>query len=148
MSPRIFAALIVAAALPVQAEVYKWLDAKGQVNYSNAPPPSVKDTAQPVEERISIMGMDPAVRAAAERRFAAQERAEELDWQRRQQAMAVQARVTPPPPRRPTTGYAPRYAPTYYPAIAYRAVVYSAVAAPAPRVTHSRAAREHRHPHR
>ena len=95
-----------------------------------------------------MMGLDPQVRAAAERRFAAQERAEELDWQRRQQAIFAQARATPPPPRSLTSGYAPRYASTYYPAIAYRAVVYPAVAAPAPRVTHSRAAREHRHPHR
>jgi hypothetical protein len=97
--PRLLAALIpqliLLAALPAQAEMYKWVDAKGQVNYSNAPPPSVAGVAQPVEERISVMGMDPAVRAAAERRYAANARAEELDWQRRQQLMSVQ--YTQPP---------------------------------------------------
>lgn len=91
MTPRLIPALILAlAALPAQAEVYKWVDAKGQVNYSNAPPPSVAGKAQTVEDRISVMGMDPAVRAAAERRFAARERQEELDWQQRQRAMAMQ----------------------------------------------------------
>jgi hypothetical protein len=70
MSSRLLAVLILSlAALPAAAQTYKWVDASGQVNYSNAPPPGVAGTAQPVEERISIMGMDPAVRAWAERRF-------------------------------------------------------------------------------
>ena len=88
---RLLPALMLAlAALPAQAQVYKWVDSKGQINYSNAPPASVAGKAQVVEEQISIMGMDPAVRAWAEQRFAAQERQEERDWQQRQHAMSLQ----------------------------------------------------------
>jgi hypothetical protein len=91
MTPRLLPALILAlAALPAQAQVYKWVDARGQVNYSNAPPASVAGKAQAVEEQLSVMGMDPHVRTWAEQRFAAQERAEELDWQQRQRATYMQ----------------------------------------------------------
>lgn len=111
MSPRlpllsVTALLLAAAALPAAAETYKWVDAKGRINYSNAPPPESAKSGQVVEERISVMGMDPAVRAWAERRFAAQERAEEIDWQRRQQALAVQPHYVQPA----TAGYADSYA--------------------------------------
>ena len=109
MTPRRLPALILAlAALPAHAEVYKWVDAKGQINYSNAPPPSVAGKAQVVEEQISVMGMDPAVRAWAEQRFAARERQEELDWQQRQQ----RAMYTQPA----STGYGSGYESSYYPA--------------------------------
>jgi hypothetical protein len=119
MSLRLAAALTLAlAALPASAQVYKWVDEKGQVNYSNAPPPVVADKAEPVEEKISVMGMDPAVRAAAERRFAEQARAEEADWQQRQQAMAAQARAAPPAPRPLTESYASPYAAAWFP-VAY-----------------------------
>jgi hypothetical protein len=113
MTPRLLPALILAlAALPAHAEVYKWVDAKGQVNYSNAPPPSVAGKAQVVEEQISVMGMDPAVRAWAEQRFAAQERQEERDWQQRQQrAMYTQPVYTPPS----STSYGSSYSGDYYP---------------------------------
>ena len=91
MTLRLIPALILAlAALPAQAETYKWIDEKGQVNYSNAPPPSVAGKAQQVEEKISVIGMDPAVRAWAERRFADRARADELDWQQRQRAVYLQ----------------------------------------------------------
>lgn len=108
MTPRLIPALMFAlAALPAAAETYKWVDAKGQVHYSNAPPPESAKSGQVVEERISVMGMDPAVRAWAERRFAEQERAEALDWQRRQQALAVQARTYVQPA---SGGYTDSYA--------------------------------------
>ena len=124
MSPHLFAALILAtAALPAAAQTYKWVDEKGQVNYSNTPPPSGADAAQPIEERISIMGMDPAVRAAAERRFAAQEQAEELEYQRRQQAMYAQARSTPAP-QSLASSYSSPY-PTYYPVYTYGPVFFA-----------------------
>ena len=97
MTLRPAAALLLAlAALSAQAQTYKWVDAKGQVNYSNAPPPQVAGKATQIEDRVSVMGMDPAVRAWAERRFADQARADEADWQRRQQAMAQQAYYTQP----------------------------------------------------
>src|SRR4051794_23228290 len=36
--------LVCVAALPAQAQVYKWVDANGKVQYSDAPPPAVKKT--------------------------------------------------------------------------------------------------------
>jgi hypothetical protein len=119
MKPRsallsVTALLLAAAALPAPAETYKWVDAKGQVNYSNAPPPESAKSGQVVEERISVMGMDPAVRAWAERRFAEQERAEALEWQRRQQALAVRPQYAVQPA---SGGYNDSYAynDPYYP---------------------------------
>ena len=140
MSPRFVAALILAlAALPAAAQTYKWVDAKGQVNYSNAPPPSARDTAQPVEERISIMGMDPQVRAATERRFAAQEQAEAQDWLRRQQAMnARYASYTPAPRGSLTSSYSSPYS-TYYPGYTYGPVFFATATRPSvrPAVRHA-----------
>jgi len=96
MTPRLAAALILAAiALPARADTYKWVDEKGRVNYSNTPPPQVAGKAQPVEDKISVMGMDPAVRAWADRHFADKARAEELDWQVRRQALAAQQYYEP-----------------------------------------------------
>ena len=107
MTPRLIPALILAlAALPAQAETYKWVDDKGQINYSNAPPPSVAGKAQLVEEQISVMGMDPAVRAYAERRFAYREQQEELDWQQRQRTMTMQTA---------SPSYGSDYESSYYP---------------------------------
>ena len=120
---RLLAGLILAAAaLPAPAETYKWVDAKGQVNYSNAPPPSSASKAQPVEERISVMGLDPGVRAAAERRFAAQERADEMDWRLKQQARAMQARYNTPTYGRSSSyggSYLSPYGSTYDPGSTY-----------------------------
>src|SRR5262245_35593088 len=108
MTLRLLPALILAlAAVPAQAEVFKWIDEKGQVHYSNAPPPSVAGKAQVVEDQISVMGMDPSVRAWADRRFATRERQEELDWQMRQSSMYVQ-------PASYGSGYDSGYYPSYY----------------------------------
>ena len=114
MTPRLLPALILALAavplsLPAAAEVYKWIDARGQVNYSNAPPPSVAGKAQVVEEQISIIGMDPQVRVWAERRFADRERQDELDWQQRQRSMYLQ-----PASYGYGSGYDSGYYPSYY----------------------------------
>jgi len=85
------------AVLPARADTYKWIDAKGQVNYSDKPPASVAKATQIVEERISVIGEDSATRdavARAEARLAQRAHYEELDWQQRQRAMVVQ-RGTP-----------------------------------------------------
>lgn len=88
-------ALILAmAAPPVLAETYKWVDAKGVVNYSSSPPPA-SAKAQVVGERISVLPPDPslgpavaAMQARAERRA----KDEEADFARRQQyQLQVQA---------------------------------------------------------
>ena len=68
MLSRLLIALALAlAALPARADSYKWIDSKGQVNYSNAPPPSALELMQLVEERISVSGADPATRNALAR---------------------------------------------------------------------------------
>jgi hypothetical protein len=101
---------LMVAVLPARAEMYKWVDSKGQVNYSNTPPPSVAGKAQVVEEQISVIGMDPAVRAYAEQRFAIRARQDELDWQQRQRAIAVQ---------QASSGYDSGYGGDYYPSSYY-----------------------------
>jgi hypothetical protein len=90
MTARFLAVLLLAAALPAQAETYKWIDEKGRVTYSNTPPPQVAGMAQQVEERISVMGMDSAVRAWTERRYEDKLRADQLDWELRQQTLSSQ----------------------------------------------------------
>jgi hypothetical protein len=150
MSPRLIAALILSlAALPAQAEVYKWVDANGQTHYSNAPPPEVKDKAQPVEGRISVMGMDPAVRAWAERRFAAQEQAEIADWQRRQQAMSSRYASYTPAPRSglSASSYLSPYSSTYYSPYSYAAAPVFFATVPRTPFTRPRTGAGHRHPH-
>lgn len=139
MAARLAILLLLAAALPAAAETYKWVDEKGRVHYSNAPPPESAKNGQVVEERISVMGMDPAVRASAERRFAEQARAEEADWLRRQQALAAQQAYAPPAPSGYTDSYAYGY-PYYYGAAYvpayYRAANRLAYRTAPPRVSH------------
>jgi hypothetical protein len=135
MDPRrlLIAALLFAAAVPARAEVYKWVDENGKVTYSNVRPPGAAGKAEAVEEKISVMGMDPAVRAAAERRFAAQAQAEELEWQRRQQAMLLQQASQPAPAPATSDSYYPSYYPYAYAPYTYRASYYPAYYRPAVR---------------
>ena len=144
MDPRclLVTALVVAAALPAQAGVYKWVDENGKVTYTDKPPPRAAGRVEAVEERISVIGMDPAVRAAAERRFAQQALDEERDWQRRQQLAYAQQAAQPAAPAFDTS-YSSYYDPyyyggaTYYPrARAVRAHYERAIAKHPPRVTH------------
>ena len=142
MSPRLLAALILAlAALPSQAQTYKWVDAKGQTNYSNAPPPTVLAVAQMVEERISIMGMDPQVRAWAERKFAA----EEADWQHRVAASNAQQRALASRPQSSTLSPSRYYSSgSYYPGSTY-GYVSPVFFASVPATTSFRGERSHGH---
>ncbi len=115
---RILLAVLFAVAPLAQAETYKWVDERGVVNYSNAPPPaSAKGAipAQTVPDRISSYASGPVTNQAVEvyRRLDANQQ----DWLQRQQLMAMQAAATP----QPETNYYD-YAPYYYP-------VYSVVPA-------------------
>ncbi len=103
--------LLLAAAPLAQAETYKWVDEKGVVNYSNAPPPnSAKATvpAQTVPDRISTYATDPVTAQSIDvyRRLDSSER----EWLQRQYLMAMQAAAAPQPE---TNSY--DY-PVYYPA--------------------------------
>ena len=55
--------VVAAAASPAYAQVYKWTDDKGVVNYSNAPPADSKGKkgVSVVEDRVSVYTADPAV---------------------------------------------------------------------------------------
>lgn len=140
--PRLAALLLLALAAPVaQAEVYKWVDEQGRTHYSNAPPPAAAGKSQAVEERMSVMGMDPVVRAWAERKFAMEAQAEERDWQLRQRALAAQQAATAVPARQKSSPPAyPAYR-TYYPVAyspySYGGKVFTAVV-PRPTPQHSR----------
>ena len=96
--------------MPAQAQVYKWVDANGKVHYSSTPPPATASSAQPVEERISVMdGMNPEERAAAERRFATRAAEEEREWKERQRAQAAQASSPPAADNDPRSNYREPY---------------------------------------
>ena len=64
---RALAGLLVFYAATGAAQTYKWIDEKGVVNYSNTPPPSMRELAQPVEERVSTIPSDPQLARDAER---------------------------------------------------------------------------------
>ncbi len=59
----------LAAALPAAAQqMYKWVDERGVVSYSNSPPPSAGKTGRVdvVEERVSVYTPDPLISRAIE----------------------------------------------------------------------------------
>jgi hypothetical protein len=85
-------ALSTAASL-VHAQVYKWTDEKGVVNYSNSPPPEGKSKkgVSVVEDRVSVYSADPAVVQATQN---ARERRGLVP----PQTAAVEQRPPPPAP--------------------------------------------------
>src|SRR5262249_44829791 len=59
------ASLLALAAAPVLAQVYKWVDEKGVVNYSNEAPADRKATQlDPKAARVSIIGTDDSAKRA------------------------------------------------------------------------------------
>ena len=98
-------ALLVAPL--AQAETYKWVDEKGVVNYSNAPPPNASKAAT-VPDRISNYTPDRSITQAidVDRRLDAAE----TEWLQRQWLMAMRQASAPAP--------AADYPPAYYPAVA------------------------------
>lgn len=132
---RTLLALLVAGAPLAQAETYKWIDERGVVNYSNAPPPhSAKGTVPPqtVPDRVSTYQTDPAPSPSVDvyRRLDANQQ----EWLQRQYLMAMQAAAAP--------AAAPAYSDYYYPAYgivnsrrAFRPAVFQAVRPIAPHPT-------------
>ena len=111
---------LATAALPAAADTYKWVDAKGVVNYSNNPPSGIGAKAQVVEERISIVPPDPSLGpavAAMNARAARQAQYDEADWQQRQRYMAMAQTSYPNVYGAYGMGYDP-YAVPYYPGYA------------------------------
>ena len=53
------------AALPAGAQMYKWVDERGQVSYSNTPPPeAAQKKVESVAERVSVYTPDPEITRA------------------------------------------------------------------------------------
>jgi len=71
MRPSIpFLALILATAPAAAAELYRWVDDNGVVNYSNTPPAKTRDGKAPtrVEDTVSVYTPEKSVTDAIERR--------------------------------------------------------------------------------
>jgi hypothetical protein len=88
--PSASALLLLLAALPAGAETYKWVDAKGVVNYSSTPPPADAGKPRLIEERVSVIPPDPSLgpaAAALQVRLDRRAQYEEAEFARRQQYM-------------------------------------------------------------
>lgn len=85
----------LAAACPAGAQMYKWVDDKGTVQYSNTPPP---DTAQKkvavVAERLSVYTPDPELNHALSAEGRREAKAASLGRQLESERLAHR---TPPP---------------------------------------------------
>ena len=104
--------LATIAMAPLHAQTYKWVDARGVVNYSNVPPPARPVQATPIEDRLSVVTRDPnlaAATAAAQEQSARQAQYAHQEWLARQQGMmqekALAAMYTPPADYVPSYGY-------------------------------------------
>lgn len=107
ISSRLFAPLAACllASAPVTAgELYKWVDDKGVVNYSNEPPPKTKNGKPPtiVEDRISVYTPEESVTEAIKRN---KESRAKPAAPPREPARA--ATIAPPPPPPPAVAYDP-----------------------------------------
>lgn len=83
---RFFIVLLLVLAAPAHAQVYRWVDARGTVHYSNtAPPPSVNARTVNIDARPGPPAADTTechtVRCQGERMEARQARREVLDTQ-------------------------------------------------------------------
>ena len=81
---------LAAAATPSLADTYKWVDAKGVVNYSNKPPPAATVKPQVIEDRVSVVAADPSTGpavASMQARAARRAQYEEADFLQRQSIM-------------------------------------------------------------
>jgi hypothetical protein len=97
---RTFLLVLLVLAAPAQAQVYRWVDAKGTVHYSNTePPPSAKAQKLDIDARPGTPAPDTlechTVRCQGERMEARQARRDVLDAQ----LTAERVANTPPPAR-------------------------------------------------
>ncbi|MEW6688621.1 MAG: DUF4124 domain-containing protein [Pseudomonadota bacterium] len=94
--------LLLLVAAPLGAQTYKWVDERGVVNYSNAPPPGANAAkATPVEDRVSIIPNDPyflKLVAAMQERALRLAEYEEREFLQRQRLLAARAYAPAPAP--------------------------------------------------
>ena len=75
LSSAVVSVLSFAAAAPALAQVYKWVDEKGVVNYSSEAPANGKATQlDPKAARVSIIGTDDSTKRTATAQPSANER--------------------------------------------------------------------------
>jgi hypothetical protein len=97
---RAFIVLLLVLAAPAHAQVYRWIDARGTVHYSNTPPPpSVKAQTLDIDARPGPASPDTqdcySVRCQGERMESRQARRDVLD----SQLAAERVALAPPEPR-------------------------------------------------
>jgi hypothetical protein len=97
------AACVLASTAVSAGELYKWVDEKGVVNYSNEPPPKTRNGKPPtiVEDRVSVYTPEESVTEAIKRN---KENRAKPAPPAPQPARAVTAAPPPPPP---TAAYDP-----------------------------------------
>ena len=116
-------AVLVLAAAPAAADLYRWVDAKGVVNYSNVPPPqSVK--AKRIAETEPTVSVIPPREDRAERLQAAREAALLRRIEQLEEELAA-LRSTPAAPTVVYTYPAPATAVTYPTSYVYPYPVYA-----------------------
>jgi Domain of unknown function (DUF4124) len=88
-------------AAPAQAQVYRWVDANGRVQYSDRKPPDGRQQAQEVRNTVSSVGSQPiGASATSEGKSTAEverdlqkQRQEQADAQKKQQASAAEQKA-------------------------------------------------------
>jgi Domain of unknown function (DUF4124) len=124
----------IAAAGPLHADTYKWVDANGVTNYSDEAPPAHSAGVQVIQDRVSVVPSDPSLAAAiAEFRSQAarQQEFDEAEWLQRQRMMLAAQMVSAPAPCESgadcgiayplyTGAYYPYYAPAVVTGVGYR----------------------------
>ena len=82
----LFALLL--GALPAQAQLYKWVDANGRVQYSDRKPSDARQQAQEVKSTVSAIGSQPVGAGTASGPKTAAELDKEFQKRREEQAEA------------------------------------------------------------
>lgn len=110
-------ALAFLLASVAHAETYKWVDERGVVNYSNAPPTAAAKAAQPIAERVSTYETDPSLKQAVAYTVpSSYEQMLQQEWLQRQRLMAERQNVQTiyENPVDPYDYYRGAYYPGYY----------------------------------
>src|SRR3954447_16417993 len=94
LTPALLATVIVLGlgTSAAGAQTFKWLDERGVINYSDAPPPGVAAKAaktQTIDERGSTYETDPTLKALSARGPSYYEEQLEREWAQRQRLMAM-----------------------------------------------------------
>ena len=76
--------------IPAHAQLYKWVDKNGVLNYTDSPPDAKQNAVEKLPDRISSYQVDPVTRAAAAQRGPSYYEAQlEREWAQRQRLMAA-----------------------------------------------------------